>query len=286
MSGREHWHNLRRISLEHVAERLGYRRDPHDRKRWKRQGSVINITGSKFFDHLQGRGGGGAIDLVIHGRGCSFAEAVCWLTGQSAPAPAAIPKPVPKTPFRPPPACEAGWPRVRAWLTGARGLEPRDLDNAHAAARLYADARGNAVFPCTNTAGTITGAEIIGHHFRGMARGSRKSMGGVHFQGPKMAHPATILITESAIDALSARTVKAGGPVSIYASTAGVCRRLPDWILGLRPARILCAFDSDHARDDAAQALIASDPRIQRLRPSAAKDWNDILRMRTTTEGR
>ncbi len=55
MSGREHWQNLRRISLEHVAERLGYRRDPRDRNRWKRQDSVINISGAKFFDHLQGR---------------------------------------------------------------------------------------------------------------------------------------------------------------------------------------------------------------------------------------
>ena len=128
--------------------------------------------------------------------------------------------------------------------------------------------------------------EIIRHHFRGMARGSRKSIGGVHFQGPNTAHPASILITESAIDALSARTIKAGGSVSIYASTAGVCRRLPDWLQDLRPTRILCAFDSDDAGDDAAQALIASDPRIQRLRPTSAKDWNDILRMRTTTEGR
>ena len=286
MNGRDHWRTLRRIPLEHVALRLGYRRDPRDRKRWKRQGSVINISGAKFFDHLQGKGGGGAIDLAIHGRGCSFAEAVRWLGGQTAPVTAGTPKPVSRAPFRPPPACEEGWPGVRAWLTGKRGLDPRDLDDAHAAGRLYANARGSAVFTCTGADGTVTGAEVVGPHFRGMARGSRKNLGGVRFQGSDTTPPATILIAESAIDALSARTIEAGGPVAVYASTAGVCRRLPDWLRDLRPDRILCAFDSDAAGDDAAQALIASDPRIQRLRPDRANDWNDILRMRAATEER
>ena len=174
-------------------------------------------------------------------------------------------------------------PRSPVLVSGARGLDHRDLDNAHAAGRLYADVRNNAVFLCTNAAGIVTGAEIVSRSFRGMARGSRKNSGGVHFQGPA-AHPGTILIAESAIDALSARAVMATAPLSIYASTAGVCRSLPDWILDLKPERILCAFDSDDAGDDAARALIASDPRIRRLRPTAAKDWNDILRMTARAE--
>ena len=227
----------------------------------------------------------GAIDLVIHGRDCRFAEAVLWLKSQTIPA-AATPGPTAKAPFRPPVPCNAAWPQVRAWLSGARGLHVRDLDNAHAAGSLYADARNNAVFPCTNAAGAVTGAEIVSQRFRGMAPGSRKNRGGVHFPGPQTARGATILITESAIDALSARTLLAAAPVALYASTAGVCQSLPDWILDLKPERILCAFDSDDAGDNAARTLIASDPRIQRLRPSAAKDWNDILRMTASAEER
>ncbi len=278
MRRRERWDALRRTPLEHVAARLGYRRDERDRNRWKRQDSVLSITGEKFFDHRRARGGGGAIDLVIHGRDCSFAEAVLWLAAAAA---AATQKSAPKTPLRLPVPCEAAWPRVRAWLNGARALDHRDIDKTHAAGRLYADVRNNAVFLCTNAAGTVTGAEIVSRSFRGMAPGSRKNSGGVHFQG-SAAHPGTILIAESAIDALSARAVMATAPLSIYASTAGVCRSLPHWILDLKPERILCAFDSD----DAARALIASDPRIQRLRPTAAKDWNDILRTTARAEER
>ena len=61
---------VRVLPLGEVAVLLGYRRDASDRSRWRREGSVISVTGMKFYDHLQGRGGGGAIDLVIHARGC------------------------------------------------------------------------------------------------------------------------------------------------------------------------------------------------------------------------
>ena len=54
-----------------LAPLLGYRQDTVDRSRWRRKGSVVNVKGAKFFDHLQGSGGGGAIDLVVHARGCT-----------------------------------------------------------------------------------------------------------------------------------------------------------------------------------------------------------------------
>ena len=67
------WHRqLRDSALEPLAARLGYVRDPRRRNRWRRPGSVLSIDGSKFFDHAAGRGGGGAIDLVLHARQCGF----------------------------------------------------------------------------------------------------------------------------------------------------------------------------------------------------------------------
>ena len=45
--------------LDEVAPLLGYVRDPVDRTRWHRDGSVLSVTGVRYFDHLQGRGGGG-----------------------------------------------------------------------------------------------------------------------------------------------------------------------------------------------------------------------------------
>ena len=74
--------------LEEVAPLLGFVRDPADRSRWLREGSVLSVTGIRFFDHLQGRGGGGAIDLVVHARGCRPAAAIRWLAGlPTVPAP-------------------------------------------------------------------------------------------------------------------------------------------------------------------------------------------------------
>ena len=46
------------MALEPLARQLGYRPDPRNRARWKRNGSVLAIDGSRFFDHRQGRGGG------------------------------------------------------------------------------------------------------------------------------------------------------------------------------------------------------------------------------------
>ena len=71
--------------LEEIAPLLGFVRDPADRSRWRREGSVLSVTGIRFFDHLQG--GGGAIDLVVHG--CRPAAAVRWLAGL-APMPAPV----------------------------------------------------------------------------------------------------------------------------------------------------------------------------------------------------
>ena len=55
----------RSLALDRVAIALGYRRDATDKARWKRPGSVLSITGEKFFDHQAGTGGGGAISLVM-----------------------------------------------------------------------------------------------------------------------------------------------------------------------------------------------------------------------------
>ena len=52
------------------------------------------VCGAKFFDHACGRGGGGAIDLVMHARGCGFREALAFLADGPPLAPAA---PLPAT---------------------------------------------------------------------------------------------------------------------------------------------------------------------------------------------
>ena len=91
---RENADRVRDAPLEPLAERLGYQRDPRHRQRWRRDGSVLSIRGAKFFDHACGQGGGGAIDLVMHARGCGFREALAFLADGPPPVPAA---PLPAT---------------------------------------------------------------------------------------------------------------------------------------------------------------------------------------------
>lgn len=245
---------------------------------------MINVTGMKFYDHLQGCGGGGAIDLVIHGRGCSPAEAIGWLAGKPfVPEIEETVAPAVAKAFVPPEACERCWPRVRVWLIEERGLEDFRVDGFKSTGMLYADARCNAVFLCRDACGAATGAELVGSlrqadgsRFRGWRRAL--AAGGVWFGSMDDEPLIGALIAESAIDALSALSIGAGGLVSMYASVSGVCRRLPDWLRGFELAFVKCGFDADEAGDAAAEALIASDRRVSRVRPSGAKDWNEILK--------
>ena len=263
---------IRNRPLEALAAALGYRRDPADRKRWKRPGSVISINGRQFFDHLAGTGGGGAIDLVLHAKGCSFRDAVLFLDGPPA--------------FEPPARHDPNWPHVRRWLCTRRALDPGLVDRCHRDGLLHADRRRNAVFICHGGTRVPTGAEIVGtgnRPWRGMAAGSRKAAGSFRFPQSRNP-PETLVITESAIDALSAWLITSPHRTpAVFLSTNGATPNLPDWTRAWNPKRILCAYDADTEGDRAARALMRKDPRVARLRPIGRKDWNDLLKQQHDT---
>ena len=261
---------VRNRPLKALAEALGYRRDPTDRKRWKQPGSVITINGPKFFDHIADTGGGGAIDLVLHAKGCSFRDAMLFLDGPPA--------------FEPPARHEPNWTHVRRWLCTRRALSPSLVDQCHKDGMIHADTRRNAVFLCHADTRVPTGAEIIGtgsRPWRGMAAGSRKAAGSFWFPDSG-SPPHTMVITESAIDALSAFLIARPGPApTVFLSTNGAKPNLPHWTRAWNPEQILCAYDADPEGDRAARSLLQKDSRVARLRPAEAKDWNDILQKRT-----
>lgn len=278
---------VRGLPLATLTPQLGYRRCPVDRKRWRRTGSVISVNGQRFYDHIQCRGGFGAIDLVIHATGGSAAEAIRWLAGKPLPVTRETPvAPGAPKPFVPPPPCKRHWPQVRRWLTAERSLNAELVDSFRQDGRIYADGRRNAVFLCTDASGTLTGAECVGTHrradgrrFRGMTRGSRKAAGGFWTRKTGAATAPVVFLAESAIDALSALSMDSGAPAAIYASTAGICQNLPDWLEAFGPTAVTCGFDADDAGDAAARALMATDPRVSRTRPEGARDWNEILNL-------
>ena len=282
---------MRAIPLETVAIALGYRRDPTDRARFKHAGSTISITGARFFDHKRATGGGGAIDLVIHATGCRFPDALRFLRDH-----------VPDHPVRThtgehrhlrlPLDTPSAWTGVRDALVRDRALPHAVLDTWKACGMIRADHRHNAVFICQNATGQISGAELLGTRrranaptFKGMAPGSRKARGGFHIHCTT-ATPRTVILTESAIDALSARCLgidPTPGTATVIVSTAGVTTTVPAWIEHWKPDTIACAYDADTTGDLAARRLARADPRVIRLRPVGAKDWNDILRKQRNT---
>ena len=101
MSGKQHEgraERLRSIPLKQAALLLGYERDPRDRARWRKDGSIISISG--------------AIDLAVHAEGCSFLQALERLEPGSRRCPIAD-----------------RWTRVRSHLAGERRLDPELLDS-------------------------------------------------------------------------------------------------------------------------------------------------------------
>ena len=287
---RERADRVRDAALEPLARQLGYRPDPRNPARWKLPGSVLSISGSRFFDHHRGGGGGGAIDLVMHARGCRFQAAVEFLERLCGRLPPPAPASAPRAPagLHLPPRDERLWPPVRDFLRTARGLDPGLLDRCHHDGLLYADPRRNAVFLCHDPSRQPTGAEIVGTRpaadgrtFKGMAPGSRKARGGFWLPAPS-ADLEAILIVESALDALSVLRLLGPGlpPDTLVASTAGVASALPPWLQAFHAPRTLCAYDADPAGDQAADAIRRHTPNCSRLRPVGAKDWNDLLRQR------
>ena len=272
---------LRQRPLPALAQQLGYRQDPVDPRRWKRPQSILSINGLRFYDHLADQGGGGAIDLVIHARHCSFQEACRFLESRSPS------RPLPSAPSQTlsiPEDCPTNWPPVLQHLTRERGLSANLLQRCRQLHLIRADQRGNAVFVCTNDRRIPTGAEITGmlqradgRRFRSMAARSRKTEGS--FWLPVSTEPPrTAILTESAIDALSACSLPwLRQPRTVFLSTAGVTSRLPKWLQVWQLDQVLCAFDADETGDRCAAKLMANYPLVKRLRPQDGKDWNEIL---------
>ncbi len=280
----------RAVPLEAVLIFRGAVRDAYDRCKWHTEQGPLSVTGPKFMNWHTGRGGGGAIDLVMHLAGVNFRTALVWLEERLAAGPLASDEPA-----RPPSGREAAHPenlvglrlpvsdgrllgRVRQYLTGRRYLAASLIEPLVEFGRLYADRRGNAVFVLVaGKANRPVGAELRGtgpRIWRGMAPGTRKDRG-YFWVGARGSRE--IVLCESAIDALSCFQMH---PQRICISSSGV-RADPPWLSGLiaRGYELHCGFDADGPGDTAAAWMIALHPTVKRLRPSL-HDWNDVLASR------
>jgi len=280
----------RAVPLETVLIFRGAVRDAYDRRKWHTEQGPLSVTGPKFMNWHAGRGGGRAIDLVMHLAGVDFRTALVWLEEHLAAAPRASSEPAmrdsgkeaspPESPggLRLPVPNDRLLGRVRPYLTECRYLAAPLIGSLVESGKLYADSRGNAVFVLVaGKANRPVGAELRGtgpRTWRGMAPGTCKDRG-YFWIGTRGSRE--ILLCESAIDALSCFQMQ---PQSICISTSGV-RADPPWLGGLiaRAYEVHCGFDADEPGDTAAARMIALHPTVKRLRPSL-HDWNDVLASR------
>lgn len=278
MTWRERAQRLRAAPLDSVLRFSGAQPDSEDRHKWHTRRGVLSVTGTQFMNWNCGRGGGGAIDLVMHLHELGFGSALEWLERHFGAATILASTPAPRLPLLLPPPLPENLEPVRRYLMAERHLPAELLEPLIRSGSLYADARANAVFVLRGKLDEPVGAELrgaTGGGWRGMAPGSRKDLG--FFAIPAVSLPTSVLC-ESAIDAISCHALH---PQYRCLSTAGA-RPNPAWLSELvgQGRRVCCGFDLDDTGETMAQSMMRLHPTIQRLRPPH-KDWNDVLRLRT-----
>lgn len=288
---------VREFDLESVAASLGLEQDCHDPHKWQNGEHIISISGGKFMDWLAGRGGGGAIDLVMQVQEMEFKAAVEWLSGQSCLPTPRQPQPEHHKPhlLEMPVPNEQRWSAVRDYLVEARKLPAALIDRLHQRHLIYADNMQNAVFVRHATSsegaiwqrGVVTGASLRGtwgdnNSFHGLAAGSVRQEGWFWI-GAGQGAVRRVMLTESPIDALSLATLdkrrSTTAGVSIYLSADGT-GAIP--LAALKQVleqggQVGVAFDADSAGEIMAWRVAQELPEVGRVTPAYGKDWNERL---------
>jgi hypothetical protein len=285
---------VRDIPLEKVAHELGLDPDLKDKHKWQHDSHIINITGSKFYDWQHLKGGGGAIDLVMHVNQCDFKQAVAWLNdrlgeGTALQAATYKTKEIIQTeqlrPFIPPTVDESKWLLVKTYLTRERRLPSALVDSLHQQGLVYADDKQNAVFirrsldEQTITGATLRGTAGTDNTFKGLALGSKRSAGWFHFQqGGQSNDPIQrAVLVESPIDAMSFAVLdRTDSRKTIYLSTDGAGTVPLEFLLQLPTKSVIVAYDNDQPGNLMAQRVIEQLPNAVRRLPKAI-DWNQEL---------
>jgi len=292
---------LRDLPLEDVAWHLGLDKADKGGNRWKGLGGVINITDSKWYDFTTEKGGGGAIDLVMHVAGCNFRSSIAWLHdrfneegmlratrtyAQTIATKIIAEEPAPQ--FVPPKEDESKWLAVQNYLIKARGLPENFIDALHSKGWIYADEQQNAVFVMRSLDGeTTTGAFLRGtrgedNSFMGYALGTKRTQGWFYFHlgGKPTDEVHSYVLCKSPIDALSCAAlfvaVRSGmSQTRTMFLAVDSPKSLPLDFLSFVPA-ITAAYDNDDTGRDVAQAIKELLPQTNIVQPQAL-DWNAEL---------
>ncbi|MGK7906912.1 MAG: AAA family ATPase, partial [Synechococcus sp.] len=301
---------VRDLPLERVAEFLEMEPDLKDKYKWRSDGAIVSINGSKFFDHLHQKGGGGAIDLVMHVRRTSFCNAAIWLTEQVSASAETSPQPpkrrtaAPKRrqAFIPPSPEPKRWTQVRDYLVHERGLPVGLVDRLREKGNVYgvglseaakekingsgkdlAEEITNAVFLRRDLQGNAVGAALRGvsrgSQYKGLAAGTVRERGWFQLDVGE-GKLQRVVLTESAIDAMSAAALaRESDGVTRFIAIDGAGAVPVDWLRqqSEREVEVWVGFDADGDGDLLAARVLEALPKARRVKPTAGKDWNELL---------
>jgi Plasmid recombination enzyme len=282
---------LRSVSLEQVAAALCLESDDKSRPTWRHQGHQIRINGAQFYDwdETQMKGGGGAIDLVMHVLRSDFKSAVAWLAdrfgatavqvagsyhAQMVAQEAEIPG------FAAPNEAPEQWPAVRADFV-AQQLPGALIDQLHEQGLLYADEAGAVIFLQRDlVTRSVTGAyRVSGDGFSGTLLGSDRANGRFYWLrgGAVTDEVQQVVVGQTPIDVLALGLM---GPMpkvrTMYLSVDGV---LPlAYLRGFAAKRVRVAMNRDTIGERLAQEAREELPQVKQMQPEGV-DWVESLRV-------
>lgn len=274
---------LRNKPLPDVLKALGADLDPADKYNWKTpDGGRISLdkkNAFKWYDHNKVKGGGGAIDLVMHLQKCNFKTAMNTLMN------------LPATELRPPEIVkektaeasalpspdESKWPNVKKYLVEQRKLDARLIDAWHANGIVFSDNLNNACFLSNDKKGCeLRGTGESNYHgYRGVKSGFALKGG----DEKKIAY------VESSIDVMSLVELGFKGTVVTFCGQAiNYCIASAKELL-LKGYSIIAAFDNDESGQAMSRKMKEVLPQTTIAVPKdGSKDWNTRLQTLRATQ--
>lgn len=239
-----------------------------DRSKWKVPGvGNISVSGQQWFNLNLDKGGNGPINLVMHALSYSFSQAVYWLGDEFGEkvdhddiktTQAELNTPKEKKVFDPPLRNDKFLPFIKHYLHHVRAVPMELIDDLIAQNRIYADDAKTCVFIENGIAelrsafdDSPAGGPMV---LKKLATGSTRDAGFL-VKADAEHNACCIAVCESAIDAMSFRTLNPGHSVF---SSAGAVREFPRKIAEDAVANgygFVAGFDADEAGDKASQNI-------------------------------
>jgi len=272
---------LRNKSLTGVLRALGAEPDKSDKHNWKTaDGGRIKVDsgGVKWFDYNASKGGGGAIDLVMHLCRCDFKTAMVTLIDlQIAEPRLEVSQNKIIEPSALPSSDESNWPKVKKYLVEQRKLDAKLIDGYHAEGMVFADSFSNACFLSNDKSGCEqrgTG-ESNYHGYRGVKSGFILKGG----------NEKKVAFVESSIDAISLVQLGFKGCVISFGGQAiNLCISVAKKMVE-KGLSIIAAFDNDAAGQAMGKKMMEVVPATTVVIPKdGAKDWNARLQAIRATQ--